>query len=157
MSYFQYVKNILEISLIIISLAGIVLLGSQYILQSYLDELTNTITATQNRHTSTNIEIKNINSTLLKVDKIQKEYKTITPLMPEIVTAIPNNIILSALDINLQKKIINLSGNSPTRDDLLELQANLENIEWLENAYIPLSQLTEKESINFSFTVELKK
>jgi len=153
---FQFVKNILEVILIITCFIGIAALGGEWVLESYFSDLNATISSLQNRYTGTNKEIRTINERLGQIMAIQKQYRPITPLLPEITAAIPNNINLAMLNIDLENKTIILVGFAPTRDDLLRLQAQLTNISWVENADVPVTQLTKKDNINFSFIVNLK-
>ncbi|MFH1947504.1 MAG: hypothetical protein ABIJ23_05120 [Candidatus Magasanikbacteria bacterium] len=151
LSNFQFIKNILELLLIIICLGGMVLLGGQYILQNYLDELTASLLTMQNQHVGTNRQIKEINSILLKTEKIQKEYHPITPLIPEIVSAIPADITLQSLTFSIDSSSILFNGHSTNRDTLLLFQKQLEEVGWINLVEIPISQLTEKENVDFSF------
>lgn len=153
---FQFVKNILEIILIITCFIGIMATGGEWVLESYFSDLNATISSLQNRYTGTNKKIKTINEKLGQIAAIQKQYRPVTPLLPEITAAIPEKINLSVLNIDLENKMMILVGFAPTRDDLLRLQTQLTNIPWVENADVPVTQLTKKDNINFSFTVNLK-
>lgn len=152
---FQFLKNIAGIFLIFISLMGIVLLGGQWVLEDYYGQLTEHVFSITEKHSNTNNVIKNINNTLVKVEKIQKEYVDWTPLILEIVKAIPTNIEINKININ-QKNELTLNGLANNRQSLLDLQKTLEEISWLENFTIPPAQLTEKENINFSFVIPIK-
>ncbi len=153
---FQFVKSNLEVLLIILCLIGIVLLGSQYVLQDYFTEINSTIITLQSEHTKTNKEVIEINKTLIKLEKIQEQFSPITPLIPEITNAVPEGVVLSILNINKENKSILLSGNAETRDDLLLLGNQLETIEWIQNADIPISQLTKKENVQFAINAKMK-
>ncbi len=152
---FQFLKNIAGIFLIFISITGIVLLGGRWVLEDYYGQLTEHVFSISEKHSNTNNVIKEINNTLIKVEKIQKEYINWTPLILEIVKAIPTNIEINKININ-QKNELTLNGLANNRQSLLDLQKTLEEISWLENFTIPPAQLTEKENINFSFVIPIK-
>lgn len=157
LSNFQFIKNILEITLFILSIGGIILLGGQSVLQDHLDELTASMVTLQNQHAGINRDIKNINLVLSRTEKIQNKYQPITPLIPQIVSALPDEIILKTMTIDKDSEIIQLIGHSPNRDILLFFQQELEKIDWVDSVNLPISQLTEKEDIEFYFSVKLKK
>ena len=58
--------------------------------------------------------------------------------------------------LNKQKNEISLSGIAKDRDSLLELKTNIEKLDFIEKIEIPLSQLTEKENIDFSIVIKMK-
>ena len=125
LSNFQFIKNILEFFIIIISISGIVLLGGQIVLEDFSNELNSTLNTLQSQNSDKNKQIKQINNTLTSVDKIQKEFKQFSPLIPQIVAAIPDDVLLKTLSMDLANKKVLLEGYSPTRETLLKLQENL--------------------------------
>ncbi len=153
---FQFVKNLLELILIIISLGGMVLLGGQWILQDYFNQIAEQIVSVSNRYAGTNQDIKKINSTLNRLEKIQKEYHNLIPSLSELTEKIPKNIILTALNFDDKNKKITLTGTALTRDDLLALKDQLNTLDWIRPLQIPPAQLTEKNNIQFSLTLEKK-
>ena len=70
--------------------------------------------------------------------------------------AIPTDIIINNILIVNQNKEINISGTALSRTALLELKDNFNNLDFINNINIPLSQLTEKENIDFSISIEMK-
>ncbi|MBT4120530.1 MAG: hypothetical protein HOA57_04780 [Candidatus Magasanikbacteria bacterium] len=155
LSNFQFIKNILEFILIILSIGGIVLLGGQMVLEDFSNELNSALSNLQNQNADTNKEIKKINSTLVLIDKIQKEFEPISYLVPELAIAIPDDVLLKTINIDKGNKTILIDGYSPTREILLDLQESLSSISWIDEVEIPISQLTEKENINFSFQANI--
>ena len=124
---FQFAKNILELILIFISIVGIIFLGGQWVLQNHFNDLAAHIISVSNKYGETNQSIKDINTTLNKVDKIQKEYILWTPFLIDLSQVIPDSVILSALTFSKNNETLIIQGMAPTRDDLLQLKNNLEN------------------------------
>jgi len=149
---FQFIKNLLEIILIILSLGGIVLLGGQWILQDYFSQIAQQIVLVSNHYAETNQEIKKINFTLNQVEKIQKEYESPTVFLISLTEKIPQGVILSTLVVNNKK--ITLTGTADTRENLLLFRDNLNTLKSLKPVEIPPSQLTEKNNIQFSLILE---
>ena len=153
---FQFVKNILEIILIVTCVIGIALLGGEWVLGNYFSDLNTTIASMQSRYVETNRTVKLINKKLGQIEFIQSKYRQITPLLPKITETLPNAINLTALDVNIKNKTMQITGFALSRDNLLEFQTRLEEAEWVEKVDIPVDQLTKKDNINFSFSTALK-
>jgi len=156
MVYFQFLKSILEILLIVISITGIILLGAQSVLEDYFSKLTSTIVFTQNQFAKTNSEIKNINETIKEVGKIQKEYEPINKIIKLFTTALPNELILNTVSYNQNTKILSLTGTALTRDSLLNFKEQLKSYPEVVSSDLPASQLTKKDMVPFSLNLKLK-
>src|SRR3989339_967385 len=104
MVFFQFIKGILEVLLIIACAAGIILLGARTILENYFSDLTSTIVFIQSQHVKTNREVRDINAVIKNLYGIQKEFKPITVLIPDIAAAVPTGIVLNTLQINPENK-----------------------------------------------------
>lgn len=156
MTNFQFAKSLLELMLIFLSCSGIALLGGQWVLQEHFNEITGHIVSVTNKYAEKNLEIKNINITLARTEKIQKDYTLWTIKIIDIAKQIPEEIALSSLNFNSETDTIYISGIAKTRDNLLTLKNNLETLGWMEKVAIPPDQLTEKENIQFSISPSLK-
>ncbi|MBI4992736.1 MAG: hypothetical protein HZC26_01175 [Candidatus Magasanikbacteria bacterium] len=153
---FQFIKNILEIVLIVTCVIGIAMLGGEWVLGSYFNDLNITISSLQNRYAETNKTIRTINEKLKRIDFIQNLYQPVSPLLPDIAAAMPDGANLTALNLDLKNKNLSLIGFAANRDDLLILQSRLEKIAWIQTVDIPVDQLTKKDNINFSFSAAIK-
>lgn len=154
--YLQFLRGLLEIMLLVLSVSGIALLGGRSVLQDYFDELAVEIAAISNQQADTNQQVKLINRVLSQTENLQKAYTLWTPIMADLANAIPDNITLTGLDLNIKKKAATFTGFSADRDALLNLQKQLESLPRIAKVDIPLSQLTEKKDISFSITATLK-
>lgn len=153
---FQFIKNILEVVLIVVCVIGMAMLGGQWTLANYFKSLNSTIASLQNKYAETNQTVISINQKLAQIEFIQNSYHPTTHLLPDIIQAVPNDISLTALNLHPKGKQLNMAGFAVDRDDLLELQTKLEAISWIEKVDIPIDQLTKKDSINFSFSAVIK-
>ena len=156
MVIFQLGKSVLEIILIVMCLIGIGLLGAQSVLQDYFNDLSGTIAFTQSRHQQTNREVKEINQTIIQLEKIQAGYKSFLPLFPSLFTNLPNYIYLDGLNVNLEKGSLTLSGFAKKRDQLLNYKKTLEGLTWVKKIDWPLSQITKKDDLPFTLELEIK-
>lgn len=135
---------------------GTAMLGGEWVLGSYFNDLNITIGSLQNRYAKTNQTVKIINEKLERIDYIQNFYLPVTPLLPDLASAVPVGVNLTVLDISLKNKILNLTGFAASRDDLLNFKTGLEQVTWLETINIPVDQLTKKDNINFSISAAIK-
>lgn len=156
MVFFQFIKGILEILLIIACVAGIVLLGAKTILENYFSDLTSTIVFIQSQHVKTNREVRDINAVINNLYIIQNDFKPITSFIPDIAEAVPAGVVLNTMQINPENNTITLSGEANTRDNLLRMEENIKKINWIQSTDLPLSQLTKKDKIPFSLSAAMK-
>lgn len=153
---FQFIKNILEVILIVVCIIGIAMLGGQWVLANYFKSLNATISSLNNKYAKTNQTVKSINQKLAQLEFIQNAYSPAAPLLPEIIQAIPNGVSLTALNLNPKSKQLNMAGFAATRDDFLDMQTRIAKIPWIQEWDVPVDQLTKKDNINFSFSATIK-
>ncbi len=156
LAYLQCTKTGLEIGLMVICLSGMVLLGGQSIMQSYFNTLAASLANTSRQHGEHNHEIKRINALVKNTDKIQSGYTEWTATLLAVSQTVPPPVTLSGMTLDAKRRLYTFTGMAPTRDDLFAFKTNLEALPAVERVDIPLSQLTVKEQIPFSFTVTLK-
>lgn len=152
----QFGKNLVELTLIILSLLGIILVGGYDILQRYFNTLAANLTTISNQQATKNLLIKNINISLIETEKLQGKYILWSTILQQIVSGVPNGITLSTMTLSARTKTFVFVGVARTRQDLLEFQSGLQKLPMIEAVEVPLSQLTEKISVPFSITVTTK-
>ncbi len=157
---FQFVRTVLQGFLIIICLSGIFLLAAQSFMQSHFSAMSIGISDTSNSHAEINKKINTINQSLSQADAIQKQYKTWTDKINLVSEAIPENIRLNELTIDLNRKTVTLSGFALNRENLLELKTKLLALDCkdlcIESVPISPSQLTKKTDISFGIEAKIK-
>lgn len=154
---FQSVKQACEIFFITASIIGMMLLGSQIVLQQYFSALTENIVSVNNRHTSEIKDMLKINKLVRDTHTIQEQYTLWTPYLIALASSTPTGITLSSVSINYETQSLSISGDAQTREDLVLFEDSLKNVPFIENALIPLSSLAQKEHIPFTITGDLKK
>ena len=156
MIYVQFVKNTFISIVFVFCLSGITLLGCQSVLQEYFSDVSNSLTLSDSMHAEKNKNIQAVNETLKKVEAMQEVHNLWSQKIIKLGNAIPTDIIINNILIVNQNKEINISGTALRRTALLELKDNFNNLDFINNINIPLSQLTEKENIDFSISIEMK-
>ncbi len=150
---YYFIKNIFELILISIILISISTIGARYILEEYYNDIKKDIDIVNKKQIQINDKIKKINKTFANAQNIQKQFKNWSKIIIDISNNLPDNIKLNSLKLNNQQQTIYIGGLAKTRQDLLDLKNNLENLEYIETIDIPLSELTKTE--NFKFSLEL--
>ncbi len=146
----EFLKNIVETLLIFLAVTGIVLLGADWILQTYFTSLSENLTAISNQQLNKNTDLKNINGILLQTEKLQVQYTLWVEKIITISDAVPPGVVLTQLTLDAKNKTLLLGGVAETRENLLALQKNLEALPLLSGINIPISQLSLRSNLPFS-------
>ena len=156
MIYIQFTKNTLISIVFVFCVSGITLLGGQSVLQEYFNDVSSNLVATNNRHAEKNKIIKEINALINQTDAIQQTYTAWSPIITNLANTIPEGILINNFSLNSNNHTVTLNGSAKTRENLLQMQTNLNNLDFIENVNIQLSQLTEKINVAFSVTAIYK-
>lgn len=154
--YIQFAKNTLASVVFVFCLSGITLLGCQWVLQEYFNDVSANILATNSRYAEKNQKIKEVNNLIAQTDAIQQTYTVWSPIITNLTNSVPEGILIENLSLNSNNHTFAINGKAQTRENLLQTQTNLNNLDFIENVNIPLSQLTEKININFSISAIYK-
>lgn len=154
--YMQFIKNMLEELLIILCLSTIVLVYGLHLVENRVQDISSQRLIADSAFTKSNREVDTINSTLRRVEAIGDAHIFWTPLMGVFIHAIPADIRLDALSMDMTGRSITFSGYAPTRESLLSLKKSLETVPWIAPFELPIQQLTQKNNVAFSFTMGIK-
>ncbi|MBT3816745.1 MAG: hypothetical protein HOE80_04275 [Candidatus Magasanikbacteria bacterium] len=153
----QFFRTLIQMGLIIASIAGIVLVGGEIILDEYFEGIIeiNNIN-TQQKQGETNKQIGKINNTLKNTRALQSVYTQWSDVIVTLASSTPSGIVFSDILLDTNTKKYTFSGFAFTRDDLLAVKEQLETIPEIETVTIPLAHLTEQTNILFTITADLK-
>ena len=154
--YIQFIKNTFISIVFVFCISGIALLGGQVILQEYFGDVSSNLLVSSGLNADTNRQIQEVNTIIKKTEALQAVHYLWLQKIVEIGNAVPDKVVFSSINLNKEKKYINISGTADDRDSLLELKNNINSLDFIQNIEIPLSQLTEKENIKFSIDIEMK-
>lgn len=151
---------------ILFIIVTIVLFFAKNILLTYKSQLAEKSANLERQSQKLNQEIKNINSELKEIQKIQKNFIKWSDFFIAFNALIPPDIRLNYLDIvsgvqNAKNKnasaefTLKLSGNAKDRDDLLLLKDNLKTSPLFSQVSSPLSNILQKENVDFTFEIKL--
>ncbi len=84
-------------------------------------------------------QVQKVNAQLTALQAWQKENVAWTPLLPEVLRAIPEGISLLYVGVDSQKKLLEIRGTFDRRESLVVFQRRLENLSWVSTVESPLS------------------
>ena len=99
--------------------------------------------------------LREYNKIASKVKNGLKKQKEYWDIIYEINAKIPNDVVLTDLNVS-EEGIISLKGLAYTRKDFLSFKDGLEKSELFENLQSPISNLVMDKDVNFEFTAEIK-
>lgn len=156
MALFIFFKNILEVTLVIVTVVAVVLISGRWFLQNYFNELTEKLVTDGNQKSDINIRIKEVNHVLKDISLTQREYVQWSPTIQDIAAIVPVTISMDSMILDRDAQLYTFTGIAATRTDLLDFQKKLQSLPFIAKVELPLSQLTEKEQIPFIITAALK-
>ena len=153
---FIFARDLLEMSLLFYTLLATVFIWSWLTL---LDEYNNTAqssTLVSRENSARSQTVRENNNILRQFNRSATGYVVLTPKLTEIISTLPVDIKLSAVNFGQGQKQLLLSGTARTRLALLNYEKIVRGYTWLQNVSTPISQLFEKENISFEIKAELK-
>ncbi|TAN34166.1 hypothetical protein EPN28_00285 [Patescibacteria group bacterium] len=153
---FIFTKDILEITLFVCAVIALSLIWSWVVLQESFTQLALSAAAVDREFASYNQETKKLNKTIKGLTMASKGYTPALPKIMELINSLPGDIKLNYLRLDRKSAALNLSGTAKSRAALLNYQKILSSVPWVERIDIPVSQLFQKENINFEIKAGLK-
>ncbi len=150
-------KDIVELFLFVVAVLSAILIWSWVFLEDDFAKLTASAINVNRTFYSDNQETKSINSLLKEMNLAAKNFSPVTPKLQDLIAALPPEIKLQSIKIDISTQSLNLDGIALSRASLLQYQENLNKIPWINDLETPVSQLFQKQNIGFEFKAKLKK
>lgn len=154
---FLFIKHILELFLLVVAAMTAVLVWGWLFLENDFENLAKTAALINREYYTYNQDAKNINDLVKNVNLSSKGFSPIGPRLKDISATLPNDVKISSLQIDIQTQSIIINGTALSREALLHYQEILNGITWITDVETPVSQLFQKENVNFEFKAKLKK
>lgn len=156
------VKNLsLYVTLIVVVSATILLIARLILEDNFAETIGQTSLISRNpAENKTNIEI---NKKIELAKQVQSDYIAWSRLIINFSKLVPNGVEISSFNVNPCPKIdewtINIVGKAANRNDFLTFKENLLKAKDLfqKEIDIPITNLFEKENINFNININIKK
>ena len=155
--FFQFLKGILELAILIATITSIALVGGAWVLQDHYKELNKITLASSSKYDEVDERMNELNQIILNAKKIQDQYIMWTPILAEFTTVLPPNIALQTLNLDMREKRAIFTGVAPKREDLLVIQEYVNKHSLIGETSIPPSSLTLKQNIPFLISTKLNK
>lgn len=153
--FYQLIKKINYILIIVFIIIAIILLIAKIILQNnFIETVEQTVLITKNNLDHNN-KVQEINNKLKFVSIIQNDFSAQSKIIENLSTITPANITFNFIKIDFTNKNIKMRGEAKQRSGLLELKNNLEKSNIYTNIEFPTKNLLEKENINFEISANL--
>lgn len=154
--YIQFSTHILEFILLLLCLFGLVLLGSEQVLESYIHSISKSPETYGDQIRGINTQIQTIEGTTKKIKIMQEFSVPWTKKMSDVANITPVGITLQSIRFSASGKELSIQGTAKERAELLAYGEALQKLPWLKELNIPLSQLTEKQNVSFAISASLQ-
>ncbi len=135
---------------------AIVLLVAKLILQmQFIKTINGTTIITKNTENNSK-NIMDINKQMNAIQKIQEDAVEWTGLFQFLEQNIPDSIKFTKISVNRPSNLISISGNSATREGLIDFKNFLEKSEIFSEINFPIKNFLEKYNINFDVSANIK-
>lgn len=138
------------------------LFAFKYIMEHSLENMTkqNDIIIQNNKELNT--EIKECNTKLGALSKIQNENIDFSKILIKITEIIPEEITLNHLSLQIDEKeksnkiiLIKMKGFTSNRNNLVKFKNTLNSISYIKNIELPINTLLKQENVDFEISTEL--
>lgn len=152
----EFIRSMLGMVIIVISIIGMALIGGKYILQTYFTDLAETIHTVKIDTKDENIKIEQVNQRVKTASFVFDSYYYWPTVLTEITTTVPDGIIINRLTADVNTKELSITGVAESRTSLLSFGDALRAVPLIDTVTIPISQLTEREDISFAVRATIK-
>ncbi|MFH1583010.1 MAG: hypothetical protein ABIB72_01680, partial [Candidatus Falkowbacteria bacterium] len=152
---YLFIKKI-NLTLIIITIVvAIILLAAKTILQVKFNNIVDQTTLVTKNNQGYNTKVRDINSRLDFVEKIQNGFIPWSNLLKTVAEITSSDIGLNYLKINFAEQTIKIRGKAGLRESLLDFKQKMEAMAIFENIDFPIKNILEKENINFEINAKI--
>lgn len=152
---YLFIKKI-NLALIIITIViAIILLAAKTILQMKFNDIVDQTTLVTKNNQGYNIKIRDINSRLDFVTKIQNDFIPWSNLLKTVADITSGDIGLNYLKINFAEQTIKIKGRADFRNSLLDFKQKMEATAIFEDIDFPIKNILEKENIDFEINAKI--
>jgi hypothetical protein len=152
---YQLTKRISILLILITLFVAITLLSAKIILQNNFNKVVAETTLVTKNYQSNNNRVREINSQLDNIQKIQKDFFPWSLFLKNLAEITPEDINYENISFNLNDQNLKIKGEAKTRDGLLILKDNLSDSGIYSIIDFPIKNILTKENISFSIDVKI--
>ncbi|HCJ52368.1 MAG: hypothetical protein A2898_04035 [Candidatus Kerfeldbacteria bacterium RIFCSPLOWO2_01_FULL_48_11] len=150
---------VIAVGIFVVCIAGILFLNENMLQRKISDTqelIQETTNATVVDRGGTVVEsTQKINQQLKVIKTIEDAYNPLSPVVYNLLTRIPEGITLDSFLVDAKLQTVNFIGIANTRDSLIALRTEVEKIPYFTEWTSPVSNLTQRENIEFDFSATL--
>jgi len=149
--------NIIGIILIVISIASIIMIIARFVLIKHFNQIRNDTSLVNVEHLVLQNNIDQLNNQIDDAAKIQESFMKWSAFLSDFSTLSQNDITLNFAHFNRESSSFRVTGTAESRESLLSFEDDLKRLDSLDVTDAPLSNLLEREHIEFRFGGAMKK
>jgi Tfp pilus assembly protein PilN len=153
---YLYLRSMVLVTLVATAIISGLLLSARLLLQDHYATLLTGSNLVNERNRGIDREINDLNQKLKQVETIQSDFVKWSSVLLGLSQTIPSGVQVSYLNIEKGSRTFNLSGLAQTRDNYLQLKANLTALPYLEQVSTPFSSILRPTDVKFDLTAQLK-
>ncbi len=152
---YKYLRVVTFLLLGFTFVASSLVVAARLLLLDNLNELLSTSMTVNQKNTSLDKEISQLNNELKNINSIQNDFTKWSTVLGNIAAIIPSNIEIKYLNIEKASGHFDLSGRARERADYLKLKDNLEKFPYLQKLETPLTNLLVRQNVDFQFSGQM--
>lgn len=152
---YLFIKKINLALIIITIIIAIILLAAKTILQIKFNDIVDQTTLVTKNNQGYNIKIRDINSRLDFVSKIQTDFIPWSNLLKTLADITSGDISLNYLKVNFAEQTIKIKGRAGLRENLLDFKQKMETTDTFKDIDFPIKNILEKENIDFEINAKI--
>jgi len=152
---YKMLKQANYILIIITIFIAVVMLVAKIILQNNFNKIVEETTLITRDSQGKNAKIREINSRLSFVEKIQNDFIPWSFLFKDLGGYVNNDLNFYSIRIDKDRKTIELKGVANSRDSLLSFKSGMEKSNIFSGIVFPMKNILEKENISFEIKADL--
>lgn len=150
---FAYAQTMLFLVFIVVAFASGTLLAVRMMFKGTYEDLAGRSNGEPDESKAVTADIKKINDYLKRIDGLETRFVPWSKLLETITSFIPRGTRLTSLRVEQDGKIA-LSGIARDRDDVIALQAKLEDSKLFKDVKAPLSNILQQTDVTFDFEMQ---
>lgn len=152
---YKYLRIVTFLLLGFTFVASSLAVTARLLLLDNLNELLSSSMTVNQKNTSLDKQISQLNNELKNISSIQNNFTKWSTILGNVISIIPNNIEIKYLNIEKTSGNFNLNGRARERADYLKLKDNLEKFPYLQKLETPLANLLTRQNVDFQFSGQI--
>lgn len=147
---FAYAQTMIFLLFIVVAFASGTLLAVRMMFKGTYEDLAGRSSGESDESKAITADIKKINDYLKRIDGLENRFVPWSKVLETVTGFVPKGTKLTALQVDLTGRVT-MSGVARYRDDVIALQAKLEDSKLFKDVKAPLSNILQQTDVKFDF------